>query len=241
MPVGQKTLVEDKKKKEAEFSLSRDLRLKDDAKIARIRFISDIDTFFWAYFHLVLTMTRLGKKYQKMYYCMVQDNKECPFDTNKDTMAVKKKLFFWVYVYGIYHLNQDAEGKWQKVEYEGDQYYVEPVNAFKLLVTGPGQNNTIESKFDKWGKKFKTLTDRDYNWAREGSTMKDTVYDLNPCDEGKTLLSEEISRQIAELTPLDAVIDAMKPPVGLVIKPAANGEGVEASSEDQSADGSDIF
>jgi hypothetical protein len=214
VPKGQKSLQEDRKRKDSEFTLSRDLKLKDDAKIARIRFLTDTEDFYWAYFHPVLTPTRLGKKYTKLYYCLRQDGKECELCANPETMAVKKRIFFWTYVYGIYHLDADSEGKWEKVEYEGTDFFLEPVNAVKLLNTGPGQNNIIEGKFDKWGKKYKTLCDRDYNWGREGSTMNDTVYDLVPVDEGKSPVSDDIKKAMESLVPLEKIIEAMKPPAG---------------------------
>lgn len=212
MGTGLKSLEQERQKKGAQVS-SSELRLKGDAKIAHIRFLTDVDELEWAYFHPVLTQTRLGKKFTKEIYCMLQDDKDCIYcaQVGLDAAKVKKKIFFWVYCYGIYHLNPDAEGKWEEVEYLGEKYYIESIKAIKLLKTGPGGEGNIEMKFVNWNKRYKTLCDRDYDWSREGSTMQDTSYDLVPREEGKKEMPEEMKKLKASLMPLKKVIEQTKP------------------------------
>jgi len=230
MPKGAKSLQDDRKKQNQMRSDTKELRLSGDAKIARIRFLTDLEDFEWAYFHPVLASSRLGKKYTKEIYCMLQDGGDCQYCSNPETSAVRKKIFFWVYVYGVYHLKPDSESKWQKVEYLGENYYLETVNEARVLKTGPGKDGYIETRLLNWGKRFKTLCDRDYDWCREGTKMEDTVYDLVPVDEGKTDLSEEIKKVVENLQSISKIIDLTKPPT------AGKSQGSDSSDENPPKD-----
>lgn len=205
------------------------LGAKDGVFLVKIRFLTDVNEFEWAYFHSVPTATRTGKRFRRMVYCLQQDGQDCQFcgSNDEEIRKASKRLFFWVWNYEYYHKEQDADKKWKKVEYLGDIYFVEPVNKPMILDTGPGQAGTIELKFMQWAKRFKTYTDRDYDWSRQGTEMKDTIYDLVPRDDGKTKMSEEIRKASENLDPLSKVIERLKP----VVAGEGNGEGEDKDEQ----------
>lgn len=203
------------------------LRLGGDARVARIRFLSDVDDFFWAWFHPVPSTSRLGKKFTRLMYCTHQDGEDCQYcaKTGEDVSSVKRRLFFWVYVYDILH-NKRKNDEWEGIEYLGDKYWKEPVNAPRILETGPGFNGTIENKFIHWAKRFKgTISDRDYEWTRTGDSFHDTSYDLVPIEDSKSELSDEQQEVKGKLKPLEEIIIEER-------KPKAESEE-EGSSEDE--------
>jgi hypothetical protein len=211
MPTGWDALQHDREERpRGTLTPYLTLKEKDNAKLARIRFISDISTFEWGWFHPVLTNSRTGKKYEKLIYCMAQDGDECKLCQNEETARVKKKLFFWVWTYGIYHTRPDDKNEWKKVDYYGDILYYEEINQPRLLQTGPGQSSQTEDKFGEWAKRYKTLCDREYDWARKGTGL-DTRYDLTPREDSKKTEEAFIVEAREKLAPLSTFIDKMKP------------------------------
>jgi hypothetical protein len=188
----------------------------EDAKVARIRFITDAADAESMWVHTIPKRTRLGKMFSTDYYCLAQDNLECPYcsNLNKDISKVKRKLLFKVYVYYVLHVANNAEKSWEQVDYFGTKMFKEQVNAVRFLYQGPGFNNSVENKFLNWEKRFKTLTDRDYEWTREGFTMSETVYDLVPDDAGKSPVSDEVKTVMDASPSLQEFIDNMKPSAG---------------------------
>ena len=205
---------------------------KEDAKIARIRFLTDWDdSLVWGCFHNVPAVSRMGKAYKKEVYCERSSGDKdakcihCE-DENPKTAWTSIKFFLWVWAYEIYHLKQDAEKKWKETEYLGDTYFVEPVNALKILKTGPGKEGYIETRFGEWMKRKKTLTDRDYDWCRNGVGLE-TMYDLVPRDE-KTALSAEQKKTLEELPDLEEIAFKKKKPKEDAKKPAKSGKAASA-------------
>lgn len=185
----------------------------EDAKVAKIRFITDSKDAESIWVHTIPKRTRLGKMFHQDYYCLAQDGLECNLcnNINRDISRVKRKLVFWVYVYYILHAKNNEDASWAAVDYYGQTLYKEPINAPKILYQGPGFNNSIETKFLNWDKRFKTLTDRDYEWTREGFTMKDTTYDLIPDAEGKSATPPAVLEAAAKLPSLQEFIESLKP------------------------------
>ena len=212
MPIGKGSFEDSKKAITIEGS--QVLLLKQDAKIAKIRFITPLDQMFWAFFHSQPKATRMGKMWYENVYCLRQDQKDCQYcdQVGSDLAKARRRLFFWVYTYGIYFIKQDKDGKRTPVAYLGENYFYSPVNDFRILETGPGQNDMIWNKLEKTEKRFQTLLDRDYDWSREGSTMNDTLYDLVPCESGKTDLAAEVVAKIVQLPSLEAKVKELYTP-----------------------------
>ena len=183
----------------------------EDAKIAHIRFLTDQDEAERVYVHRVLQQGRMGKKFSKEVYCITQDEEVCEYcalPPDHDAYYARRKLLFWVYVYGIYHVLPDKDKKWKKEEYLDTDFYYEPVNAVRLMNIGTGFNDYLEDRIRAWGKRYKTLCDRDYDWVREGFSL-DTTYDLMGRDPSE--ITTEIKKAKKELLSLQEVINDMKP------------------------------
>jgi len=205
----------------------------EDAKIAKIRFLTDAKDAesFWV--HRLPKQTRLGKRFSVDVYCMAQEGGECNLcnNMNKEISRVNRKLIFWVYVYHILHVNPDKDGKWEKIKYLNQDFYKEVVEDIRLMYQGPGFNNSIETKFLNWEARFGTLCDRDYEWTRAGFGMSDTSYDLIPDPDGKTELSSVIKEAMEGLDTLQAVMDALKPVEGTAEAPDETAAKVEKEVE----------
>lgn len=260
MGKGMSSLRKEKEKRQAEFQSGNELKLRpivkngvpveEDAKIARIRFITDLPDMMWGYFHNVMSVSRLGKKFNKEVYCMIQEDRDCMYCASSEdkVRSTSLKMFFWVYCYQIYHVKPDTENKWKKEEYLGTEYYIEPVNDLRLFKTGPGQNDSFSLRLDNWFKRFKTLTDRDYEYCREGLGLK-TEYDLIPDSEGKSELSEDIKEASKKITLLEDVINKKKPNGKPSSKKEEDGNGngnsgnvtTESEPEEESTDDFDRF
>ena len=183
MPKGWKQMQKDKENRPQQGSVGNRMRLKA-GDIARVRFLTDIDEIFWGYFHTIPKFTRTGKRYSESFYCIAEDKEKCPYceAVGEDIAVTRRKYFFWVYVYEIFHADQ-SKPEWKAVEHDDETMYKEIVGAPKILETGPGMNSYIENRFNTWVRKFKTLIDRDYLWKRTGASMDDTSYDLVPEDK----------------------------------------------------------
>ena len=211
MGKGMDSLNEEKKqRKQSAFSQQLAIKQKEE-KLARIRFITNYEDCASGWFHSIPKIGRLGKPFAELIYCMRQKDEECEYCNNPKTMAVKDKYFFWVWVHEKLHFKPDENREWEKVEYLGEYYYLEPINKFQYLMTGPGFNDGIKNKFKQWFLRFKkTLLDRDYDWCREGFDLN-TDYDLIPRDEKPTKLAKEIEEGAKELQPIDSVMELMMP------------------------------
>jgi len=178
----------------------------EDAKVARMRFLSDSTGVKSYWVHTKPQLSRLGKRFTKDFYCKnLNEGLQCG-DCEADDFP-KRKLYFYVYVRDILHVRQDNDKKWLPVEYYGDNYFVEPVNMSMLLITGVGRGGQTEDKFLMWDKRFGTLCDRNYDWARDGLALN-THYDLTPEMES----SEEdaaITEARKTLQPLEDVVGKM--------------------------------
>jgi len=166
----------------------------EDAKIASMRFLSDREAVQSVWVHSVPRLSRTGKRFTEDVYCMCQDEgKNCEYcqHTDKDIRYSRLKLFFWVYVYDIYHVLQDSDKKWVVETYLEDKYFLEPINEPMVLVTGIGRNGSTEEKFMRWGKRFGTLVDRKYDYSRTGLGL-DTNYDLVPRDMDKVVEEDPV-------------------------------------------------
>jgi len=181
----------------------------EDAKIARIRFLTDIKDAKSCWVHGVLKQSRLGKRFNEDVYCFfMNDDVKCKWCSDGD--FPKRKLYFWIYCFDILHIRQDQGKKWEKIEYMGDKYFSEPVNDIRLFVTGVGKSSSTEDKFIRAGKRFKTLCDRNYDWTREGLGL-DTSYDLVYDTEASEELSEVKKARENLPSSLDDIINKMKP------------------------------
>ncbi len=184
----------------------------EDAKIARIRFLSGWNNVTWGCFHSIPARSRLGKMYKNEVYCVKSGGEEaeiseCQYclDEDREISWAKIRYFFWVWVYEIYHVSPDKDKTWKKKTYMGDTYYIEPVNAVRILKTGTGGlDNALENKFAYWNKRNGSLEDRDYDWCRNGVNLE-TGYDLVPRDE-KTPLSKEQKTTKDSLPDLEDVV-----------------------------------
>ena len=188
-------------------------------EIAIIRFITDLDDMEWAYFHGVARQTRLGSKnYAEEIYCKMQDDERCEYCEaagDSDARKVKVRMFFHVFCFGVLHAEKDADGKWKEIQYLGSKYFAETVNQFKILKTGVGTQGNLKERIKSWAKRNAdeahpngTLTNKVYDWIRQGSGREDTTYDLAPRDGALKDLPEDAKASIASLTPL---MQIMKP------------------------------
>lgn len=184
----------------------------EDAKIARIRFLTDVKDAESVWVHNVAKLSRTGKRFTEEVYCMRQEGAECEFCHNESSKApVKKKIMFWVYVYDILHLNNNTDQTWQSIMYMEKKYFVEPIHDTRLLTFGPGFNNYLETKVMSWKSRFGNITDRNYEWVREGYGMKDTSYDLVPDANGPSAIIPEVETALKNVKPLSIIVDALKP------------------------------
>lgn len=178
----------------------------EDAKIARIRFISDAEDVqsFWV--HEIPKQSRLGKRFNASVYCpQMNAGEACKYCDAED--FPKRKLYFYVYCFDILHVHRDADKKWEKIEYLEESYYSEPVNAPLLLITGVGKGGQTEDKFLNWNKRFKTLCDRNYDWTREGLGFE-VHYDLVP-ESDKSSEPKEVAEAKKGLVPLNEIVEKM--------------------------------
>lgn len=184
--------------------------------VAVIRFITDIDDVEWAYFHTVGGKNRLGdKNFTEDIYCKMQDDErcECCESVELEIRKVKVRMFFHIYVHGILHKEKDADGKWKEILYLGSKYFAEPVNQFKVLKTGPGSQGNVRERIKSWAKRSTdekhpngTLTNKVYDWIRQGGGREDTVYDLVPREETFKDLPAEVAAKVSDLIPLALII-----------------------------------
>lgn len=236
MAKGMSSLLKDRENRNVASAVGNNvLRLKDDAKLARIRFLTDLDDMEWGWFHPIPMTSRLGKKYSTLKWCACQDKESCEYcatskEQGEDNLSYsKKQMFFWVWVENIYHTKPDDAGKWSEKEYNGEDFFVEPVNKVMLFQTGVGQGGTFEEKLVTWGKRYKTLCDRYYDYTKTGGGLS-TSYDLVACDEGKSKLKPEIEKAATKLGSLSDIIDTFKVKESKSNKPKAeedNGEEEE--------------
>ena len=177
--------------------------------IAFIRFLTDVEDVYWHRFHRIPQRSRMGKTYSQWKYCAVEDEGDCkycsldPLVDKNDVRIPRTRFFFWVYVKGILHKSPAKDGSWKEIKYAGDTYYKEEKNRVQIFETGPGQGGATEAKLKNWAKRFGTLTDRDYEWVRQGTEVSDTSYDLIPVEK-KTVLKdeEEIKKGLMDLEEL---------------------------------------
>jgi len=250
MPTGFKQMGSMRETRKSAGSKFPELRLRavmagkeavaEDAKIARIRFLTDWgEDLTWGCFHNIPTTSRLGKKYKKEVYCLRSGNEEaeCIYcqDEDGDISWSNLKFFFFVYVYEIYHVHNNKDKSWKKAEYAGETYFLEPVNSVMVLKTGPGRSGATEDRFNAWFKRNKTLKDRDYDWCRNGFSFDETNYDLVPCDE-ITKLTADQKKIVEELPSLEETV-IFKP----VAKPKKDkaGKGKDEDDEDAKGKGKD--
>ena len=180
------------------------LKLKD-GEHARIRILTETDNIIRAEIHELTETTPKGTIYPKRY-CTREDNGDCKYC--KDGDIPKKTLFFWVYVYEIMHkqqspfLEKDPNAqRWSQVKSPGGgAYYKEEVNGVRILRTKRGKNNSIEDLFINFADEYGTWLDRDYKWARTGSSMNDTSYSLTPKDPSK--MTAEVKEALSSLPSL---------------------------------------
>ena len=177
--------------------------------IARVRFLTDANEVYWAYFHSVKSMTRLGKTYSRWVYCdkTADPDADCEkckkVDLESSEVSFPRfRMFFWVFLKNIQHIKKDDKELWKAIKRlgkSGKTFYEEEVNLPLVLETGPGNQGYIEERIKTWADKYGTLCDRDYEWSRKGEKMEDTVYDLIPMDSEEFELSEELKDSLIPL------------------------------------------
>ena len=210
MPKGLDSLAKDREIKGAVRAGGLQyLRLRGDAKIAQIRFITDKDDVEWAYIHRIPQTGRLGKSFWKSVYCSLQDGQECQYCKSEEDEIARagKRIFFWVYVYRILHQKADEKIERKTAEYLGRIYYVESIDAPRILETGPGGGGAIEERLNNWVARFGTLCDRDYDWQRSGEKLE-TTYDLIPAD--KSVVPDKVKEATKGLKSLEEIIEEFK-------------------------------
>lgn len=153
---------------------------------ARIRFITDGPGVVTALYHSVSEVSKAGRPFYKNVYCGWEDGDECRYcqDVQRGEPIRSKKMNMYVWVYAVTRV-------------DGSQ---EVVSEPRVLRSGVGKNNYLVATLSNYLKKYSTLTDRDYEWKRDGATQDDTVYSLLPEDKGPA--PQSISEVTSKLPPL---------------------------------------
>ena len=206
MTKGIEAIVKDQEKRSQEFTRSEipDLKLKD-GDVATLRFLTDGSDIEDTEFHFIPRVAKSGKNYTEVKACRASQYGECAYCAQFGVQT-KRMFSLWAYIYHVDHLMQNPAGRdnpdllWPKV----GEAYKEIVQNVRLFQCTHGQNDARFNLFRVMFRKYRTLTDRDYEWARVGSGMNDTNYALVPCDK------EEIKPHIAQLIPqLPPLIDVI--------------------------------
>ena len=213
MPTG-KSAYEKARAERSSLLLSGDeIKLKD-GDVARIRFVSTMSDFFWCYTHSQPASSRLGKTWFKDVFCSMRDGQPCPFCDSQveEDRRAKQKFFFYVWLYGVYHIANNKDGTLKQATYIGQQFFYEPINAVKILVSGAGKEGATFKKFENWEKRYKTINDRDYDWARTGAKLE-TTYDLIPCEEGPQPIDPAITQKVVALPSIEIKVRELLKPI----------------------------
>jgi len=158
-------------------SYQRNLYLKNDGDMARIRFLTEAEDMETVHSHAI-KYTSGGKTMYSERYC-VGPNNGCKYCA--DGLKYTSKWNAWVYVYETYSMvpskgseaMQSADGK--------TTAYVTKVNQVMLLRQGRGKDDYIITKLKNLRQKYGTLLDRDYDYTM--SKGKDSrSYDFMPND-----------------------------------------------------------
>lgn len=166
------------------------LRLKG-GETAAIHFLTDGKDLVIANFHPVQKLSSGGKPYTQEVYCGYGDEgvdcKYCLDVTN--TTPIRRRINAYVWVYSLTH----EDGK------------VEQVNAPRLFRAGPGNGGVFSNTLTSYLRKYTTLTDRDYEWGRQGKGKEDTSYTLIP--DKVVALTDEQKASLQTLPPLGDLVN----------------------------------
>jgi hypothetical protein len=178
----------------------------EDVVSARIHFLSDWgEDLVWGRFHKVPTRTRDGSEYGKETAC--SHSETCPYckSDDRDIRRAYLRCFFYVYVYRLYHKQQDFD-EWE----EANRLISEPLDEINILQVNLSLLNGLQKEFDFQFKSKGTLKSIDYYWQRYGCGLK-TEYHLIPCDESELPL-EKFSEMEKNLPSLESLVVKVKKP-----------------------------
>lgn len=204
------------------------LRLKD-GEFAEVRFLNSTDEMRSLRQHNVKMISPKGNSYWKNKLCLKAHGtgQECPHCNNQNNASTY--LYTWVWVYEIYHLNQNQKlnndpsaEKWDKGQIHGETRFKQSIDGPMMFRLPAGAKGKRRRKLIQLEDEHGTLMDRIYKIRRDG-TGTDTEYELIARDPSE--MDEEIEIKMQSLPNVRDVA------IGKVIT-FGNGESESQESEE---------
>jgi hypothetical protein len=177
--------------------------------------------------HVIERMSKRGTRYNENRYCPVQSGEkelECPLCI-QGHITVKERMSVWMHVQNILHTTMPPEKQFPQVRHEGNVYFNEEVNAFKIWHTS-GWKESPWNDIRKNGEIYKGLHNFTANLQVVGRGL-DKRYKLYAIPNSPTVSPELYAKANEECTP---ILDLLHGQISSTVQVAPTSESGQSAS-----------
>lgn len=228
---------DDTKKQEQGQKYQRNLYLKNDGDMARIRFLTESEDIEPVFVHQIEYSSN-GRKMYSERSCTGRNN-GCKYCA--DGLKVTNKWNAWVYVYETYSMVPSKGSEAMQSPDGKTTAYITKVNQVMLLRNGRGKDDYIITKLKNLRQKYGTLLDRDYDYSMN-KTANGRSYDFLPNEPTQFSVRAELPYSLEDAAKAYPYVPEIKsaPPVpapatdpGVIVREGGNAKVEEVLTSRQ--------